>query len=106
MWKEHAAAVRRFAEERRAYSATLGGWPNTNTNYVLAQVAALEGDVDRAAQYLQAAQESHDLRHQFFANDPFFADMREEPRLVAIAAETRDHALAERRKLEPVGAPH
>ena len=44
--------------------------------------------------------------YQFFANDPFFAEMREEPRLVAIAAETRDHTLAERRKLDPVGAPN
>ena len=105
-WVGHATAVRQFAEERLVYSTTLGGWPNTNTNYLLAKVAALEGDVERAVQYVQAAQESHDLQHQFFANDPFFAEMREEPRLVAIAAETRENALAERRKLDPVGAPN
>lgn len=105
-WAGHAAAVRRFAEERRAHSATLGGWPNTNTNYVLAKVAALEEDVERAVRYFEAARESNDLQHQFFANDPFFAEMREEPRLVEIANRTRDHALAERRKLEPVGAPN
>jgi tetratricopeptide (TPR) repeat protein len=105
-WSGHAAVVRRFVEDRREQSATIGGWPNANTSYVLAKVAAVEDDLERVVQYVEAAQASHDMQHQFFANDPFFADFREEPRLVAIAAETRERALAERRKLEPVGAPH
>ena len=35
-----------------------------------------------------------------------FADLRNEPRLVAIATASRERSLAERRKLDPIGAPN
>ena len=84
----------------------LGNWPAMSTHYVLARIAAVEGDVERAVRHFEAARDNNDLTHHFFATDPYFAELRNEPRLIAIAAETRERSIAERRKLEPVGAPH
>ena len=84
---------------------TLGSWPSFSTHYMLARIAAVEGDVERVVSHFEGARDHGDLIHQFFANDPYFAELRDEPRLVAIATETSERMLAERRKLEPVGAP-
>ncbi len=85
---------------------TLGSWPAISTHYMLARIAAIEGDLERVVSHFEGARAHDDLIHQFFASDPYFAALRDEPRLVAIAAKTRDRMLAERRKLEPVGAPN
>ena len=85
---------------------TLGSWPSISTHYMLARIAAVEGDVERVVRHFEGAKSHDDLIHHFFAEDPYFVELRDEPRLVAIASKTREHLLAERRKLEGVGAPH
>ena len=105
-WVEYAAAARLYTEAALERSVSMGNWPSVSTYYMLARIAAVEGDVERVVRNFEAARDSNDLIHHFFANDPYFAELREEPRLVAIAAATRERAIAERRKLEPVGAPH
>ena len=54
---------------------------------------------------MNAAADQHELEVQFFTIDPFFAEFKDEPRLLEIAENVRERALAERRKLERVGAP-
>jgi hypothetical protein len=44
------------------------------------------------------------LEHTFVEHNPFFAELRDEPRLRAIAEQMRERALAERAKLEMPGA--
>jgi TolB-like protein/Flp pilus assembly protein TadD len=105
-WTDYAAAARTYTEKTLEHSVTLGSWPSFSTHYMLARIAAVEGDVDRVVSHFEGARDHGDLIHQFFANDPYFAELRDEPRLVAIATETSERMLAERRKLEPVGAPH
>lgn len=105
-WIDHASAARRYTEERLEHTKSLGNWPAMSTHYVLARIAAIEGDVERAVRHFEEARDNNDLIHQFFATDPYFAELRDEPRLVAIAAATRERAVAELRKLEPVGAPN
>ncbi len=104
-WKEHAAAARSHAEELVTVSLTFGSWPAVNANYVLARIAVIEGDVERAIEHMKAAADQSEMEIQFFAVDPFFAELKDEPRLLEIAAKVRERALAERRKLERVGAP-
>ena len=70
-----------------------GSWPSTNGSYILARIAAIEGDADGVVKHMQAAMEQNELEIQFFAVDPFFAEMRDEPRLMKIAAEARASAL-------------
>ena len=98
-WAEHAAAARDFAERVLEKTVNFGSWPTENLNYMLAQIAAIEGDVERVVQRMQAARDNNDLTHQFFATDPFFAELRDEPRLLEIAEQTRQRAQAERTKL-------
>jgi TolB-like protein len=99
-WTEHAEAARRYTEEVLKHTVNFGSWPSKNGNYLLAQIAAIEGDVERVVKHMQAASAQNDWRHQFFAVDPAFAEFRDDPRLVEIAEETRKRALAERRKLQ------
>ena len=105
-WAEHAAAARDYTEAGLKFSLNLGSWPNVNTNYALARIAAIEGDLERVISRIEAAHKQNELEHQFFANDPFFAEYRDEPRLTELAEKTRAHVLAEHRKLKPVGAPN
>ena len=105
-WKEYAAAARRYTEETLEHSVNIGSWPSFSTHYMLARIAAVEDDVERVVKHFEGARDNHDLIHHFFYNDPYFAELRDEPRLVAIATKTRERLLAERRKLDPVGAPN
>jgi len=105
-WRDYAAAARTYTEQILEHSVTLGSWPAISTHYMLARIAAIEENVDEVVRRFEAARDQNDLIHQFFANDPYFAELRNEPRLVAIATSARERSLAERRKLEPVGAPH
>jgi TolB-like protein/Flp pilus assembly protein TadD len=105
-WSEHTEAVRRYINERLSVSISLGSWPNLNANYALARIAAVEGDVERVIEHMEASAEQNELEIQFFAIDPFFAELRDEPRLIEIGSAARASALAERRKLRPVGAPN
>jgi TolB-like protein/Tfp pilus assembly protein PilF len=104
-WTEHVEAARRYAEEILTVSVNFGSWPSVNANYVLARLAALEGDVEQMVASMNAAADQHELEVQFFTIDPFFAEFKDEPRLLEIAENVRERALAERRKLERVGAP-
>jgi hypothetical protein len=54
---------------------------------------------------METASRKNALELQFFATDPFFVELKDEPRLLAIAERAREKALAERRKLQRVGAP-
>jgi TolB-like protein/regulator of sirC expression with transglutaminase-like and TPR domain len=105
-WTEYAATTRSYTEKTLEHSVTLGSWPAISTHYMLARIAAVEGDLERVISHFEGARAHDDLIHQFFASDPYFAALRDEPRLVAIATKTRERMLAERRKLEPVGAPN
>jgi TolB-like protein/Tfp pilus assembly protein PilF len=104
-WSRHASAARAYVESVHENSITLGSWPNLNLVYVLAQVTAVEGDADQVVAHMQVALRQNILEHTFLEHDPFFAEFRDEPRLVAIADEMRARALAERRKLRTVTAP-
>ena len=104
-WKDHAAAAKGYTEDRLSEAIALGSWPSQNGNYILARLAAIEGDVESVVRNMEAASAQHDMGIQFFALDPFFAELREEPRLIEIAEKARERARAERRKLERVGAP-
>jgi TolB-like protein/Flp pilus assembly protein TadD len=99
-WSENAAVARRYAKAVLEYSVTLGSWPNLNLTFLLAQIAAVEGDVDLVVEHMQKALDQNILEHSFIEHDPFFAELRDEPRLRAIADQMRERALAERRKLE------
>ena len=103
-WSENAATARRYAEAVLEYSETLGSWPNLNLTYLLAQIAAVDGDVDQVVEYMQSALDQNILEHTFVEHNPFFAELRDEPRLRAIAEKMRERALAERAKLEMPGA--
>jgi len=98
-WIDYAAAARRFTERALEQTMNFGSWPTINGNYTLARIAATEGDVEAVVRHMQAARDDNNLTLQFFASDPFFADFRAEPRLIEIAAQTRQRALAEREKL-------
>jgi hypothetical protein len=100
-WTEHAASLQYYIESMLEKTVNFGSWPADNGNYLLAQIAAIQGDLDRVVMHLEAARDQNDLVHQFFANDPYFAEFRDEPRLISIAEETRKRAQAEHRKLEP-----
>ena len=99
-WAEHAEIARRYTEEVLTQTVNFGSWPSRNGNYLLAQIAAIEGDRERVVERMRAAQDGNDVRAQFFAVDPAFAEFRDEPRLVEIAEEMRKRALAEHRKLQ------
>jgi len=105
-WAVHAAAGRRFVENHLTHSIGFGSWPNSNGNYLLARISAVEGNLESVVKHMEVAGEQNELEIQFFANDPYFADLRDEPRLLEIAAQARGHAMRERRKLERVGAPN
>mgnify|MGYP001819866913 FL=1 len=105
-WVEHAAGARAFTEDRLGVAMNFGSWPSTNGNYILARIAAIEGDVERVVIHMRTAMEQNELEIQFFANDPFFAEVRDEPRLLEMASAARARGLAEHRKLRPVGAPN
>ena len=59
-----------------------------------AQISAIEGNADQVVAHMQTALDQDILEHTFLENDPFFAEFRDEPRLVAIADEMRERALA------------
>jgi hypothetical protein len=103
-WADNAATAREYAESVVGDSMALGGWPNLNIAYLLARIAAIEGDVDRVVKHMQEALDQNFLQHTFIEHDPFFAELRDEPRLRAIADEMRERVLAERRKLTTPGA--
>lgn len=105
-WREYAEEARRYTAESLKRSVSLGSWPSISAHYMLARIAAVEENVDEVVRRFEAARDQNDLIHQFFANDPYFADLRNEPRLVAIATSSRERSLAERRKLDPIGAPN
>jgi TolB-like protein/Flp pilus assembly protein TadD len=98
-WAERAAAAKSYTEKALEQTVNFGSWPSYNGNYMLARIAAIEGDVDGAVKYMRAAWTDRHLYQQFFTNDPFFAELRDEPRLLEIAEQTRLHALAERQKI-------
>ncbi|MEJ2257726.1 MAG: hypothetical protein P8X98_12130, partial [Woeseiaceae bacterium] len=100
-WTEHATAARAYVESVLEHSISLGSWPNLNLTYVQAQISAIEGNADQVVAHMQTALDQNILEHTFLENDPFFAEFRDEPRLVAIADEMRERALAERAKLRP-----
>ena len=99
-WSRNAAVAKQAVEAVLENSVTTGSWPNLNLTYLLAQIAAIEGDVDEVVEHMQAALEQNFVEHSFIVHDPFFAEYRDEPRLVAIAGEMRERAAAERRKLQ------
>ena len=98
-WASHAAAARQLAEKKIKDSMSLGTWPNINLTYLLAQLAATNDDTEQAVKYMEEARDQNFLQHTFIEHDPFFELLRDEPRLLAIAKEMRERALAERRKL-------
>ena len=98
-WRTRATAARNYAESKLD-SINLGTWPNLNLNFVLAQLAATDGDLDQVVKYLQGALDENILEYPFIKYDPFFADYREEPRVLAIADQMRELALAQRQQLE------
>ncbi|MEJ2299608.1 MAG: tetratricopeptide repeat protein [Woeseiaceae bacterium] len=100
-WTEHATAARAYVESVQENSISLGSWPNLNLTYVQAQISAIEGNADQVVAHMQTALDQNILEHTFLENDPFFAEFRDEPRLVAIADEMRGRALDERAKLRP-----
>jgi tetratricopeptide (TPR) repeat protein len=104
-WADNAATAREYAESVVGDSMALGGWPNLNIAYLLARIAAIEGDVDRVVKHMQEALDQNFLQHTFIDHDPFFAELRDEPRLRAIADEMRERVLAERRKIQGITAP-
>jgi len=104
-WVDNAAVAKRSVEAVLENSVTLGSWPNLNLNYLLAQIEAIEGDADQVVLHMQNALEQNFLEHTFLEHDPFFLELRDEPRLRAIAEQMRERALAERRKLQGVTAP-
>ena len=77
-----------------------GRWPNVNLHYLLAQLAALHGDTEQVVNNMQLVLDYDMLRHTFILHDPFFVGLRDEPRLLRIAAEMRDRALSEYAKLK------
>ena len=99
-WADNSAVARRYAEAILGDAVGLGGWPNLNIAYLLAQIAATDGDIDRVVTHMKDALDQNFLQHTFIEHDPFFAEMRDEPRLRAIADEMRERALAERDKLQ------
>ncbi|TDR22355.1 tetratricopeptide repeat protein [Marinicella litoralis] len=99
-WTVHANAARVFAENKLV-SISLGNWPNINLNYTLAQLAAVDGDVEGVVKYMQGALDEHIIEYSFIKHDPFFIEFRDEARLIAIAQQMEAHALAEAGKLEP-----
>ena len=104
-WSRNAAVAKQAVEAVLQNSVTTGSWPNLNLTYLLAQIAAIEGDVDEVVEHMQTALGQNFLEHSFIAYDPFLEEYRDEPRLVAIAAEMRKRALAERRKLQAPATP-
>ena len=98
-WSEHAEAARQYTEKALNHAVHFGSWPSKNGNFLLAQIAAIEGDIERVVKHMRAVQDNGDLRHRFFAVDPSFAEYRDDPRLVAITEEMARRAEAERRKL-------
>lgn len=98
-WASHAQAARAYSEQSLQESTNLGSWPSTNLTYLMAQLAAIEGDTEQVVKYMQIARDQNFLEHTFIKYDPFFAPLRDEPRLLAIAASMRAHALSEREKL-------
>ncbi len=99
-WSEHATVARRYVEKVREHSISFGTWPNINLNFMQAQIAAIEGDTDRVVRHMQIALDQHELQHTFVEHSPFMAELRNEPRLLGIAEQMRERALAERVKLE------
>ena len=99
-WEQHAAAAQAFAENRLKKSANLRSWPGINLNYFLAQIAAMKDNAKSAASYLNVAFGQNFLRPSFIVHDPFFASVRSDPTLKAIAGQMRERALVERRKLD------
>ena len=99
-WTAHAETARRYTEAALTQTVNFGSWPSKNGNFLLAQIAAIEGDVERVVEHIRAVHDSNDLRHRFFAVDPSFAEFRDDPRLVELAEEMRRRAEAEHRKLK------
>jgi TolB-like protein/Tfp pilus assembly protein PilF len=99
-WTKHAEAAQSFAEKKIKDAMVFGRWPNVNLHYLLAQLAALHGDTEQVVNNMQLVLDYDMLRHTFILHDPFFAGLRDEPRLLRIAAEMRDRALSEYAKLK------
>jgi len=99
-WADNTAMVRRYVEELLELTSKLGSWPAENAHYLLARIAAVEGDLDGVVRHMEIALDDGDYENQFFATDPYFAEFRDDPRLLHIAAETRKRAQAERKKLQ------
>ena len=97
-WSVHSDAAKRYSQERIKIEKSY----NTGIllNQTLAHIAAIEGDVDSVVKHMQSASDQYLLEHTFIKHDPFFTELRDEPRLIAIANKMREHVLAERKKLE------
>lgn len=99
-WSVHSDAAKNYSIERIKTEASYS--TSILLYQTLAQIAAIEGDVDLVVKHMQSASDKHFLEHTFLEHDPFFAELREEPRLIAIADQMREHVIAERKKLEQV----
>ena len=97
-WSVHSDAAKNYSAKRIKSEESYG--TGLLLHQTLAQIAAIEGDVDLVVKHMQSASDQYFLEHTFIKHDPFFAELRDEPRLIAIADKMRDHVIAERKKLE------
>ncbi|MGJ8663838.1 MAG: tetratricopeptide repeat protein [Marinicella sp.] len=98
-WSIHLNAARSFADKKLGI-INLGTWPNINLNYILAQLAAVEGETDLVVNHMEHALDENILEYSFIKHDPFFIELRDEPRLIAIAEQMKSHAMAQAAQLE------
>ncbi|MBT8141663.1 MAG: hypothetical protein KJO88_04820, partial [Gammaproteobacteria bacterium] len=97
-WSVHSNAAKTYSVDRIKSEET---YPTSILlHQTLAQIAAIEGDIDLVVKHMQGASDKHFLEHTFLEHDPFFAELREEPRLIAIADQMLERVIAERKKLE------
>jgi TolB-like protein/Tfp pilus assembly protein PilF len=104
-WRDHATVADDYLATDLGEVMNIGSWPSLSRSYILARIAAVKGDVELTVEYIEKASEQNVLEIQFLALDPFFAELRDEPRLLEIAARARERGLAEYRKLKRAPAP-
>jgi len=100
-WQDHLAMPKVLITRIVDEGGIQFGSRNTSNHYLLARIAAVEGDRATAlAQLRKAAATTGFLPSWALANDPLFADWRDQPDFKAVTDGMRAHAAAERAKLD------
>jgi hypothetical protein len=100
-WQEHLAMPKALITRIVDEGGVQFGSRNISNHYLLARIAAVEGDRGTAlAQLRKAAATTGFLASWTLANDPLFADWRDQPDFKAVTDGMRAHAAAELAKLD------